>query len=1079
MAVRYYFLGIASIMLMVLMGALIALQEKAIATPIPDKQVLILCKDSYGLPVPDMTIAGIVDELKRKKVSINDIFVEYLDFNRNSDITYRINTINSLQYKLAQKQIGLIISISPGVLSSLTHDGKEFLPGVPVITYRSRADDNILEGAVPPLNKIRTSKDVVGTLRYALTLFPATQRLVVINAPGNSKELTNEEISEAIGKVKPQLTVEFKDGLSYEKLLQQVGSLPSNTIVLYGLFFRDATGRTFIPAEVASELGQQSNAPVFCLDDIHIFNGLMGGSVLSSSAIGKQLGELAFDYLNGDITLIQANTEAEIPYTPLFNWQQVERWNADISQLPESSVFYNRPITFWQQYKALVISITSVLIIQAALIISLLVQNRRRRSAEQIVEKERQRLAGIISGTNVGTWEWNVQTGEIIVNDLWWEAIGYTHEEEQLRPLSFDIWTKFVHPDDLKASSDMLNAHFQGQLDHYQLELRMKHKDDTWKWVLARGKVVSWTDDEKPLVMMGTHQNITDHKQAEEAIKQSELRLAKLVDILQHSSETIQDLLDYTLEQIIQLTRSKIGFIYHYDEEHKKNVLNSWSKEVLPAFPVTDPQTCYELEKTGVWGEAVRQRRTLIFNDFEGPNPLVDGSLKTHVHLSKLVTIPIFKDNHIVSVVGLANKETNYDETDVLQVSLLMDAVWKAIDRKQVEEDRKNLQLQLIQTQKMESLGTLAGGIAHDFNNILGAILGFSEMVQENCATGTIMRGDIDQVVKASHRAKELVKQILAFSRQAETEERVLQPALIIKEAIKMLRASLPTTIDIQQNIDPGVGLVLADPTQIHQILTNLCTNALHAMEETGGILSISLTNKKFTSADLIQEQHVQPGFFIEISVGDTGSGISPKIMNKIFDPFFTTKEVGKGTGMGLAIIHGIAKKSGGFVSCQSSQGEGTIFHVYLPVHDDKGAFEIEKKPLVYPLSGRNEHILFVDDEEMLAEMGKTMLERLGYRVTSTTSSVDALTILQKQPTEFDMVITDQTMPDMTGSDLARRLLQIRPGLPIILCTGFSNLISEEKARTYGIMGFAMKPLAKKDLAILIRKVLEGENMIA
>ncbi len=383
------------------------------------------------------------------------------------------------------------------------------------------------------------------------------------------------------------------------------------------------------------------------------------------------------------------------------------------------------------------------------------------------------------------------------------------------------------------------------------------------------------------------------------------------------------------------------------------------------------------------------------------------------------------------------------------------------------EKDR-----QLFQAQKMEAIGILAGGIAHDFNNILGAILGYAEMVQEDCPTGSTMRNDIDRVVEASHRAKELVKQILAFSRQAETEEIVLQPALIIKEAIKMLRASLPTTIDIQQNIDPETGLILADPTQIHQIITNLCTNAFHAMEETGGTLNISLKNKELTLADLVSEPHVQPGHFVEISVGDTGPGIAPEIMDKIFDPFFTTKEVGKGTGMGLAIIHGIAKKHGGFVSCKSSPGEGTTFHVYLPSPSDTASPEAETTPLELSQTGI-ERILFIDDEEMLAEMGKTMLERLGYRVTVETNSIEALKIIQSQPDRFDLVITDQTMPGMTGSDFARRILQIRPGLPIILCTGFSNQISEEKARIYGIKGFAMKPLSKKDLATLIRKVLD------
>ncbi|SHO53954.1 ATP-binding protein, partial [Desulfopila aestuarii] len=301
-------------------------------------------------------------------------------------------------------------------------------------------------------------------------------------------------------------------------------------------------------------------------------------------------------------------------------------------------------------------------------------------------------------------------------------------------------------------------------------------------------------------------------------------------------------------------------------------------------------------------------------------------------------------------------------------------------DRIKAEEQKLLLQQQLYQAQKMEAIGTLAGGIAHDFNNILGAILGYAEMVQEDSPKGSTMRSDIDSVIKASQRAKELVKQILAFSRQTVTEERVLQPAFIIKEAIKMLRATLPTTIEIQQNIDLEAGVIFADPTQIHQIITNLCTNAFHAMEETGGILNISLQNKELALADLASEPDVQPGHFVEISVGDTGQGIAPEIMDKIFDPFFTTKEVGKGTGMGLAIIHGIAKKSGGFISCKSSPSKGTTFYVYLPVHADTAQPEAETTPAELVQTGI-EHILFIDDEEILAEMGKTMLERLGYRV--------------------------------------------------------------------------------------------------
>ncbi len=392
-------------------------------------------------------------------------------------------------------------------------------------------------------------------------------------------------------------------------------------------------------------------------------------------------------------------------------------------------------------------------------------------------------------------------------------------------------------------------------------------------------------------------------------------------------------------------------------------------------------------------------------------------------------------------------------------------------ERKQAEEGVKNLHAQLQQAQKMEAIGTLAGGIAHDFNNILGAILGYAELAQEDSPVGSMLRKDIDQVVKASHRAKDLVKQILAFSRQVENVRQPIQPALIVREAVKMLRSSLPSTIAITQNIDMDAGLILADPTQIHQIVMNLGSNALHAMEETGGTLSISLQKKALATADIVSKPGVRPGEFIQLSVGDTGAGIAPELWDKIFDPYFTTKEIGKGTGMGLSIIHGIVKSYGGCVFFQSHPGKGTVFEVMLPIVVEEVV--VEAKPAEVVQFG-NERILYVDDEELLAEMGKSMLERLGYQVTVRSSSLEALTTFQNQPEMFDLVITDQTMPGMTGSDLARRIMQIRPFMPIILCTGYSNLISEEKAKSLGIKGFAMKPLARKSISGLIREVLDG-----
>ena len=395
-------------------------------------------------------------------------------------------------------------------------------------------------------------------------------------------------------------------------------------------------------------------------------------------------------------------------------------------------------------------------------------------------------------------------------------------------------------------------------------------------------------------------------------------------------------------------------------------------------------------------------------------------------------------------------------------------------ERKIAEEERKLLQIQLQHAQKMEAIGTLAGGIAHDFNNILGAILGYAEMAREDCLSGSVNPKDLDQVIQAGNRAKDLVKQILAFSRQAETEKTPLRPAAIIKESLKLLRSSIPKTIDIRSQIEDPTDLILADPTQVHQIVMNLCTNAYHAMEEVGGILTLSLRNKYIYQNDVLNVPNVKPGHFVQLAIRDTGTGIPWEIKEKIFDPYFTTKEMGKGTGLGLAIVHGIVKNYGGFITCHSEIGKGTTFEINLPAFLEE--ILPSQETAITSLAIGTEHILFVDDEEMLAEMGKTMLERLGYTVTIRTNSLEALTTFKYQPDAFDLVITDQTMPGITGYDLARGMLQIRPGLPIILCTGYSSTISEEKAKSLGIKGFALKPVAKQDLSTMIRTLLDGRT---
>jgi signal transduction histidine kinase/ActR/RegA family two-component response regulator len=391
-------------------------------------------------------------------------------------------------------------------------------------------------------------------------------------------------------------------------------------------------------------------------------------------------------------------------------------------------------------------------------------------------------------------------------------------------------------------------------------------------------------------------------------------------------------------------------------------------------------------------------------------------------------------------------------------------------DAKRAEAEKQKTEAHLRHVQKMEALGTLAGGVAHDFNNILGIIIGYSEIASwRNEAQGGIKK-DLDQVLKAAHRAKDLVQQILAFSRASEQEKKPVEISIIAKEALKMLRASLPATIEIRSRFANGAA-IMGSPTEIHQVLMNLCTNSAHAMREHGGVLEVAVAGVQLdTDATPLG---LQPGRYVELAVRDTGSGMDQATMERIFDPFFTTKGPGEGTGLGLAVVHGIVERHNGVVRVESEPGKGSCFRVLLPAIDKREA--PKETPSMAALPRGRERILVVDDEPMLAEVIQEILAGLGYRVDVETSPVEALQVLQKQAAEdaFDLVITDMTMPHLTGADLLRELRSRRLNVPVILCTGFSDQVDAERAAELGMQGFLMKPVVARMLAELVREVLD------
>jgi PAS domain S-box-containing protein len=518
-------------------------------------------------------------------------------------------------------------------------------------------------------------------------------------------------------------------------------------------------------------------------------------------------------------------------------------------------------------------------------------------------------------------------------------------------------------------------------------------------------------------------ENISHRKQAEEKLLESEERFR---------------LSFYISPDAININRLEDGLFVDINEGFTK--LSGFTRDDVIGKTSLEVRLWSNLEDREVLLRGLKERS--YYENLEADFRRKDGSIGKGLMSARV--IPLQGVPHIISITR-----------DITE-------------RRRAEEERRVLETRLQRAERMEAIGTLAGGIAHDFNNILMAMIGFTELakIEENRES----RNDcLAQVLTACKRAKDLVNQILTFSRMRETEKQPIQINPIIKEGIKLLRSSIPSTIEIREAIETRPTVVIADPTQIHQVLMNLCTNAAHAMRQNGGILQVSLLHEEIGRDRVSATEGLAAGRYAKLAVSDTGQGIDQANMERIFDPFFTTKRQGEGTGLGLSVVYGIVKSCGGAVDAVSNPGQGTTITIYLPLAASSGTAAIQVEPEV---AGGHERILFVDDEAMLVDLGERMLRSLGYQVTARTSSIEALALFRARHGDFDLVITDMTMPNMTGADLAKEMLAIRPDMPVILCTGYSEIMTEEKAKELGIRGYIMKPITRKDIQQVIRDAL-------
>lgn len=583
-------------------------------------------------------------------------------------------------------------------------------------------------------------------------------------------------------------------------------------------------------------------------------------------------------------------------------------------------------------------------------------------------------------------------------------------------------------------------------------EYRIIHADWSIRWISARGYPV-YDEEGKPYRVVGIAEDITEKKQSEKAFNA----------ILEGTSwATGQDFFDKIVKELSVWLDCDIAMI-----GKSVNDLTIESVSIIKEGQLLRDFSC-PLEKTP-FKNVITSGYTYFPVGLLGLFPKTDHIQE--LGMDGFVGISLLnKDGAPIGVLAAMSKDRLIlpnRADDVMKI--LAARTSSEIERTSTEEKKKQVEVLLQQAQKMESIGTLAGGIAHDFNNILQSIMLNTELAQFESSDNDVVQHRMDEVLKASKRATDLVKQILTFSRQSELELKPLKISLVIKEALKMLRSSLPSTIEITTNIIKEDDLVIADPTQIHQVIMNLCTNASHAMRENGGILSVILEHFEINHESLSFYPDLPAGEYLRLIVSDTGYGMDNNTKERIFDPFFTTKERGEGTGLGLAVVYGIIKELKGTIRVESEKDRGTSFYILFP--------RIQRLPKtdaveIRPIPGGNEVMLLVDDEVGLLKAQRKIFERLGYKVEIRSSSLDALEAFRTDPTHYDIVITDQTMPKMTGAQLARELISIKPDIPVILCTGFSDVISEDEAKAIGIKEFIMKPIVVSEIARKIREIL-------
>ena len=973
-----------------------------------------------------------------------DFHIEFMDTKRNHpEIMFpQLEQLYRTKYK--NNHFDLIILADNNALNFLLPRRTALFPKVPIVFCGINNFTPDLIKDFDNITGIEESSDFSGTIELALKLQPKTKHIAVVC---DHTETGIAHIKET-QKIYPNFEKDIKFielfNQSEDELKDSLRKLPPNSIVFLLSFYRDRNDKHFPIQEQAEFITTAASIPVYTAWDISLGFGVLGGVMTNGRSQGENAAQLAIRILDGE-SPEQIPVVSKSPNVPTLDYAVAKHFNIPITELPAKTIFINKPVSFYHNNKQIIWTTFLVVLAQSLVIFFLILNVRKRRIAERLLSEHGKRLKSIVEERTIELSSANKELLQEV--DARKKALQQEKNLTQIIEKSlneiflFDIDTYqflFVNKGAISDTGYSLSE----LLKMTPVDIKPEIDQPLFEHMLSPVK----TGKKKKIVFETLHRRKNGSTYPVEVhvekIKyhSKPVFVATIIDISERKkmSQNYQDLIEGTNDLIVQMdSKGKILFTNDVSK-----IIFGIPPEELPGqngFQFVHPE---DLERTKNWFKNCLKEH-IIRDSIE--HRIINEITGIVYDLQWSSTFQFDDSGHLIANIGIG-----HDITEL-----------------------KQLEAKLRQSQKMEAIGNMAGGIAHDFNNILSAIIGYAEFIKDDAPPNSNLEKNINEVLAAGMRATSLVKQILAFSHQEIIEKQVLSPHLIVKEALDMLHATLPTTVTIKQDINTDCGRIVADPTILHQIVLNLCTNGLQAMQDQKGILQVGLQPRKLTNTDIKDLPGTGQKSFVVLTVQDNGCGMDKSIFESIFDPYFTTKEKGKGTGLGLAIIHSAVEEYGGFIKVESKPAEGTLFSIYFPVTEEPATqlnYPDQEEPV--KLLPEDKKIMIVDDDMLLVKINETRLTNIGYQVTAVTDSKKALEIFQNDPDSFSLLITDQTMPGLTGADLVGEILKITPSLPIIMCTGHSDVVSEADAAAIGIKKYVFKPLYKDELLEAIKEVL-------